>query len=42
MYDHRVENKKYTTPLPYSWDVGYKKNILSWLSQQQQKKTLIL
>ena len=21
-YDHRVMYKKYTTPLPYSWDVG--------------------
>ena len=21
-YDHSLKNKKYTTPLPYSWDVG--------------------
>ena len=21
-YDRRAKNKKYTTPLPYSWDVG--------------------
>ena len=21
-YDHRLKNKKYITPLPYSWDVG--------------------
>ena len=21
-YDFRLKNKKYTTPLPYSWDVG--------------------
>ena len=21
-YDHRLKNKKYTTPWPYSWDVG--------------------
>ena len=21
-YNHRIKNKKYTTPLPYSWDVG--------------------
>ena len=21
-YDHRLKNKKYTTPLPYSWGCG--------------------
>ena len=34
-YDHRVKNKKYTTPLPYSWDVGSRKT--SW--DGQAKKT---
>ena len=34
-YDHRIKNKKYTTPLPYSWDVGQQKDILRWLSQQK-------
>ena len=35
-YDHRLMYKKYTTPLPYSWDVGWQKDILRWRSQQKK------
>ena len=35
-YDHRVLNKKYTTSLPFLWDVRQKKDILRWLSQQKK------
>ena len=31
-YDHRVKNKKDTTPLPYSWDVGGSRKT-SWDGQ---------
>ena len=37
-YDRRAKNKKYTTPLPYSWDVGQQKDILRWPSQQKKTK----
>ena len=39
-YDHRVMNKKYTTPLPYSWDVEQQKDILRRRSQQKQKPSV--
>ena len=40
MQDNRVKDKKYTAPLPYSWDVGCQKDILRWPSQQKTNFTL--
>ena len=34
--------KKYTSPLPYLWDVGKLKDILRWPSQQKKKKNFSL
>ena len=40
--DHRLKNKKYTIPLPYSRDVGWLKDILRWPSQQKNKNNFLL
>ena len=40
--DHRLKNKKYTIPLPYSRDVGWLKDILRWPSQQKKQKQFFI